>query len=139
MAGRPVISNCGYCTEKISSTLDYQVQPLAQKVRSYNKDTNHFLIKLKSLGKLPQDAILCTIDVFGLYPNIPHSEGLTSLRRFLELRDKKEISSDIVAELAEIVLKTTFFNSMKKLLNRYVEPQLEQTLQLHMLFCLWLT
>ena len=127
MAGRPVISNCGYCTEKISSTLDYQVQPLAQKVKSYNKDTNHFLIKLKSLGKLPQDAILCTIDVFGLYPNIPHSEGLTSLRRFLELRDKKEISSDIVAELAEIVLKTTFFNSMKKLLNRYVEPQLEQT------------
>ena len=139
MAGRPVISNCGYCTEKISSTLDYQVQPLAQKVKSYNKDTNHFLIKLKSLGKLPQDAILCTIDVFGLYPNIPHSEGLTSLRTFLELRDKKEISSDIVAELAEIVLKTTFFNSMKKLLNRYVEPQLEQTLQLHMLFCLWLT
>ena len=139
MAGRPVISNCGYCTEKISSTLDYQVQLLAQKVKSYNKDTNHFLIKLKSLGKLPQDAILCTIDVFGLYPNIPHSEGLTSLRRFLELRDKKEISSDIVAELAEIVLKTTFFNSMKKLLNRYVEPQLEQTLQLHMLFCLWLT
>ena len=139
MAGRPVISNCGYCTEKISSTLDYQVQPLAQKVKSYNKDTNHFLIKLKSLGKLPQDAILCTIDVFGLYPNIPHSEGLTSLGRFLELRDKKEISSDIVAELAEIVLKTTFFNSMKKLLNRYVEPQLEQTLQLHMLFCLWLT
>ena len=122
-----MISNCGYCTEKISSTLDYQVQPLAQKVKSYNKDTNHFLIKLKSLGKLPQDAILCTIDVFGLYPNIPHSEGLTSLRRFLELRDKKEISSDIVAELAEIVLKTTFFNSMKKLLNRYVEPQLEQT------------
>ena len=139
MAGRPVISNCGYCTEKISSTLDYQVQPLAQKVRSYNKDTNHFLIKLKSLGKLPQDAILCTIDVFGLYPNIPHSEGLTSLGRFLELRDKKEISSDIVAELAEIVLKTTFFNSMKKLLNRYVEPELEQTLQLHMLFFLWLT
>ena len=134
-----MISNCGYCTEKISSTLDYQVQPLAQKVKSYNKDTNHFLIKLKSLGKLPQDAILCTIDVFGLYPNIPHSEGLTSLRRFLELRDKKETSSDIVAELAEIVLKTTFFNSMKKLLNRYVEPQLEQTLQLHMLFCLWLT
>ena len=134
-----MISNCGYCTEKISSTLDYQVQPLAQKVKSYNKDTNHFLIKLKSLGKLPQDAILCTIDVFGLYPNIPHSEGLTSLRTFLELRDKKEISSDIVAELAEIVLKTTFFNSMKKLLNRYVEPQLEQTLQLHMLFCLWLT
>ena len=82
--GRPVISNCSYYTENISSVLDYHLQPLAQKVKSYIKDTNHFLSKLKSLGKLPQGAILCTIDVVGLYPNILHSEGLTSLRRFLE-------------------------------------------------------
>ena len=40
--GRPVISNCGYYTEYISSFLDYHLQPLAQKVQSYIKDTNHF-------------------------------------------------------------------------------------------------
>ena len=114
--GRPVISNCGYYTENISSFLDYHLQPLAQKVKSYIKDTNHFLSKLKSLGKLPQGAILCTIDVVGLYPSIPHSEGLNSLRRFFELGDNKQISSDTLIELAEIVLKTTFLNSMKKLL-----------------------
>ena len=78
-------------------------------MKSYIKDTNHFLSKLKSLGKLPQGAILCTIDVVGLYPNIPHSEGLNSLRRFLELRDNKQISSDTLIELAEIVLKSNFF------------------------------
>ena len=76
--GRPVISNCGYYTENISSFLDYHLQPLARKVKSYIKDTNHFLSKLKSIRKLPQGAILCTIDVVALYPNIPHSEGLTS-------------------------------------------------------------
>ena len=96
---------------------------------------NHFLSKLKSLGKLPQGAILCTIEIVGLYPNIPHSEGLTSLGRFLELRDNKQISTDTLIELEN----TTFLNSMKKLLNRYVELQLEQILHLHMLFCLWLT
>ena len=32
--GRPVISNCGYYTEIISSFLDYHLQPLAQKVKS---------------------------------------------------------------------------------------------------------
>ena len=90
--GRPVISNCGYYN--ISSFLDYHLQPLPQKVKSYIKDTNHFLSKLKSLGQLPQGAILCTVDVVGLYPNIPQSEGLNSLRRFLELRDNKQISSD---------------------------------------------
>ena len=80
---RPVISNSGYYTENISLFLDYHLQPLAQKVKSYIKDTNHFLSKLKSLGILPQGANLCTIDVVDLYPNIPYSEDLTSLRRFL--------------------------------------------------------
>ena len=78
-------------------------------MKSYIKDTNHFLNKLKSLGRLPQGAILCTIEVVGLYSNIPHSEGLNSLRRFLELRDNKQISSDILIEHAEIVLKNNFF------------------------------
>ena len=82
------------------------MQPLAQKVKSYIKDTNHFFNKSKSLGKLPQEAILCTIDVVGLCPNVPHS--LTSLGRFLELGDNKQIFSDTLLELAEIVLKTTF-------------------------------
>ena len=139
VSGRPVISNCGYYTENISSFLDYHLQPLAQKVKSYIKDTKHFLSKLNSLGKLPQGAIiLCTIDAVGLYPNIPHSEVLTSLRRFLELRDNKQNSSGTLIELAEIVLKN-IFEFDEKTFNRYVEPQLEQSLHLHMLFYLWLT
>ena len=70
--GKRVISSCGYYTEKIFSFLDYHSQPLAQKVKLYIKDTNHFLSKLESLRKLLQGAILCTIDVVCLYPNIPH-------------------------------------------------------------------
>ena len=112
--GRPVISNCGYYTENISSSLDYHLQPLAQKVKLYIKDTNHFLSKLKSLGKLPQGSILCIIDIVGFYPNIPHSKGLNSLRRFLELRDNKQISSDTLIELAEIILKSNLFEFDQK-------------------------
>ena len=48
--GRPVISNCGFYTENISSFLDHHLQPIAQKVNSFIKDTNHFLQKNKSLG-----------------------------------------------------------------------------------------
>ena len=111
---RPVISNCDYYTENISSFLGYHLQPLAQKVKSYIKDTNHFLNRLSSLGKLPPGAILRTVDVVGLYPNIPHSEGLISLRRVLELRDNKQISSDTLVELAEIVLKNKYFQFDEK-------------------------
>ena len=41
------------------------------------------------------------MDVVGLYPNIPHGEGLASLYKFLETRENKQISSDTLAELAE--------------------------------------
>ena len=40
--GRPIIANCGFYTENISSFSDYHLEPLAQKVKSYMKDTNHF-------------------------------------------------------------------------------------------------
>ena len=50
--GRPVISNCGFYTENISSFLDHHLQPIAQKVNSFIKDTNHFLQKIKSLVQL---------------------------------------------------------------------------------------
>ena len=85
------------------------MQPLGQRVKSYIKDTNHFLNKIKKIGKLPEGAILCTMDVVGLYPNIPHGEGLASLYKFLETRENKQISSDTLAELAEIVLKNNIF------------------------------
>ena len=77
--GRPVISNFGFYTENISSFLDHHLEPLAQRVKSYIKDTNRFLNNIKKIGKLPEAAILCTIDVVGFYPNMPHGEGLASL------------------------------------------------------------
>ena len=49
------------------------------------------------------------MDFVGLYPNIPHGEGLASLRSLLETRDNKQISSDALTELAEVVLKNTIF------------------------------
>ena len=58
--GRPVISNCGYYTENISSFLDFHLQPLAREVKSYIKDTNDFLKKLRSLPNLPDD-IICAL------------------------------------------------------------------------------
>ena len=47
--------------------------------KSYIKDTADFLDKLKDLGQVPEGAILVTADVVGLYPSIPHTEGLEVL------------------------------------------------------------
>ena len=107
--GRPVISDSGYYTENISAFLEFHLKPLAQKVKSYIKDTNDFLRKMDSLPPLPDDIILCTIDAVGLYPNIPHDEGLIALRKSLESREDKTISTDSLMNLADCVLKTNIF------------------------------
>ena len=80
-----------------------------QKVNSFIKNANQFLRKIKSLGQLPKGAILCTIDVVGLYPNIPYAEGLASLRKFLDARTEKKVTTETLLELAEIVLKSNIF------------------------------
>ena len=81
---------------------------------SFIKDTNHFLRKIKSLGQLPEWAILCTIDVAGLYPNIPHEESLASLRKFLDARTEKKVKTETLLELVEIVLKNNIFQFNEK-------------------------
>ena len=116
--GRPVISNCGYYTENISTLLDFHLQPLAQAVKSYIKDTNDFLNKLLSLPKLLDNIILCTVDVVGLYPNVQHEEGLSALRKRLDNRMKKYISSDTLCNVAEVVIKNNILKFVKKRLKQ---------------------
>ena len=94
VSGRAVFCNCGYYIGNISSFLDYHLQPLAKKVKSNIKDTNYFLKKLKELGSLPKNGILCTIDVVGLYSSLPHKEGLALIRKQLDNRENKEARAD---------------------------------------------
>ena len=112
--GRPVISNCGYYMENISSFLDYRLQSLAKQVESYIRHTNHFPKKLKELGSLPKNTIPCTIAVVGLYPNIPH-EGLVSIRKHFNNRENKEVTTETLVELADIVLKNIYFQFLDKI------------------------
>jgi len=91
--GRPVISNCGYYTENISAFVDHHLPPL------------------------PNGAILSTIDVVGLYPNIPHGEGLEAIKKaFGQTKtistESKTISTESIVELAECVLKKISLNTM---------------------------
>ena len=50
------------------------------------------------------------MDVVGLYPNIPHDKGLSALRKRLNERDKKVVSTDTLVEFVELVLKNNIFN-----------------------------
>ena len=64
---------------------------------------------MANLSPLPDDVILCTIDVVGLYPNIPHDEGLIAMRKALDLRKDQRTLTESLIELAECVLKNNIF------------------------------
>ena len=83
---RPAISNCSTSTAKVSEVLDHHLKPIMQEGWSYIKDTEGFLKKIQNMGKIPQDSILVTADVVGLYSSIPHNSGLKALKDALDCR-----------------------------------------------------
>ena len=116
--GWPVISNCGYYTGNISSFWDFHLQPFAREVKPYIKDANDFLKNLRSLPNLPDDIILYTVDVVALFPNIPNEEGLSALRKRLDLRQENDLTTSTLVELAEVVLKNDIFTFKEKTINK---------------------
>ena len=70
------------------------------------------------MTNLPNNIISCSVDAVGLYPNIPHDEGLSPLQKTLELRREKKISTSTLVELREVVLKNNVFTFGKKTLKQ---------------------
>ena len=75
---------------------------MQEKIKSL--DSGDFIKKFKYIDHVPQDAIMVTADVIGLYPNIPHDAGLKAFRKSLDNRENKKISTDDLTKMAEFVL-----------------------------------
>ena len=106
--GRPTISDCGAPTEKASEFLDFHQKSIMQNGTSYIKDSNDFKSKIKNID-IPNDDLLVTADVVGLYPSIPHEAGLSAIREALDKRTRKKIPTENLIKMAEFVLKNNFF------------------------------
>ena len=62
-----------------------------------------------NLGSIPENAVLVTADVVGLYPSIPHEEGLKALREVLDKREQHTIPTSELIRIADFVLKNNYF------------------------------
>ena len=106
---RLVISNCVTPTEKVSEFLDNHLKPVMREGMSYIKDSNDFMHKIRDLKDIPNNALLVTADVVGLYPSIPHEAGLQALKKVLEGRKDKKISTNDLIKMGAFVLKNNNF------------------------------
>jgi hypothetical protein len=82
--GRPVVSGNNGPTEKISKFVDHFLNPTVNGIKSYVKDTTHFLKLMGELGDIPDSSLLVTLDVAALYPSIPIGVGLGAARKTFE-------------------------------------------------------
>ena len=103
--GRPVISNCGTPTEKVSEYLDYILKPIMQDSWSYIKDSGDSFKKSKNIGKIPGGAILVTADIIGLYPSRSHWAGFEKLSE----KDSPKVPTEDILRMADFVLKNNVF------------------------------
>ena len=59
--------------------MDEHIKKYVPKTKSYVRDTQHFISRLKQLRQIPEGALLVTLDVSSLYTNILNHEGLLAV------------------------------------------------------------
>ena len=94
--GRPVISNCGTPTEKISEYLDHILKPVMQESWSYIKDSGDFLKKGKYLGQIPDETFEIT------------TEDIVQMAEFVLKNNFFEFNGEVKRQKSGAAIRTKF-------------------------------
>jgi hypothetical protein len=107
--GKPICSSIFHPKNKIGRFMDEHMKRYVPKVKSYVRDTQHFITKIRNAPPLPQVAYLATMDIVSLYINIPNHQALIAIA---DHRRKDQEMKDIgpyILKLAELCLYNTTF------------------------------
>ena len=88
--GRPICSSINHPTCNISKFVDEHIKQYVPKTKLYVRDTQHIISRLKELGKIPQGALIVTLDVSSMYTNIPNHEGILAVAEHLRRDPEKQ-------------------------------------------------
>ena len=108
--GRPICSSVNHPTAHISKFVDEHIQKYVPKTKSYVRDTQHLISRLKQLGHIPENALLVTLDVSSLYTNIPNLEGILAVAEHLRTDPEKQQIGPHLLKLLKLVLHSMSFS-----------------------------
>ena len=117
-----LLSTAQEYTENVSLFVDNFLNPLSNLHPSYLQDTPDFLRCIEEINKddLPANSIIFSVDVTGLYTNIPQDDGLEFCREALEGRNDKAIPTSFLIELLNMCLKNNIFEFGGKLYKQLI-------------------
>ena len=75
--------------------------------------------------------MLVTTDVVGLYPSIPHSAGLNSLKKAFENRVNKQKPTSDLVKMAKFVLSNNYFEFSEKVFQQISGTAIGTKLHVH--------
>ena len=124
---RPIISASGSCLENIGKYVQHHINDFGSLHETFLKDTPHFLNFINEINQnqsFPENTFLVTMDVSSLYTNIPHKEGINSLRESFfeqnEASDNSNFHKEFVLRLLEILLRNNIFEFNGKLFRQLI-------------------
>ena len=109
---RAIVSGSGSITENASLFVQHHIEESSYSHQTYLQDTPDFLREIENINagpKLPENSLLVSMDVIGLYDNIPNDEGIESLGEALEERKDPKVPTGFIQRMMEVVLKWNLF------------------------------
>jgi hypothetical protein len=106
--GRPIVSDCGSESYRISEYIDSFIRPISMKHPSYIKDTYDFVSKIRN-EQIPKEAFLVTGDVCSLYTNMNIDRTIETTRDALKKHPSEGRPDEHLIKLLEITLKNNDF------------------------------
>ena len=95
--------------ENLSAFTEFYLQPLAQKLPSFIKDTTDLLNKIEHLNTsvpFPTSTLLVSWDMVSMFPNTDNKLGLFAFRKALNARENIFPSTTRILEAIKICLKS---------------------------------
>jgi hypothetical protein len=106
--GRPIVSDCGSESYRVSQYIDSFIRPISVKHPSYIKDTYDFVSKIRNQC-IPDNAYLVTGDVCSLYTNMHIDRTIEIVREALKKHPVDGRPDQHIIRLLEITLRNNDF------------------------------
>ena len=109
---RPIVSAFGSNTEVISHFVDEHAKKEVTKLESWLEDTRHLLQNNEEeneKGPQPPGSIPVTLDISGMYTNVPWGEGMIAFKEAMDNREDTSIPTVFLLQLLMLVLSCNLF------------------------------
>ena len=110
---RPIVSTCGSFTERIGQYVQHHLKSLSNIHPSYLQDSPDYIRaienEINANNLIENGDILVTIDVSGLYTNIPQDAGIDACRKLLDQHSNDKDKNAFIIKLLELLLKNNIF------------------------------